>query len=86
MTNVKNAIATMAKNFETSTGKSVGAWVAVARAQKFDKHGEVLRWFKDKHGIGHGYANFLAKEVMKTAGEASDDGLVAAHSRAQNPP
>jgi len=75
MASVKDAIATMAKNIEGTTGKPVEKWVALARAKGFSKHGEALKWFKEQHGIGHGYANFLAKETLKPA-DAGDDALV----------
>lgn len=77
MASVKDAIASMAKNIETTTGKSVATWVALARRTGFSKHGELLKWFKDAHGIGHGYANFLAKETLKP-GDNGDEALVAA--------
>lgn len=77
MATVKDAIATMAKNIEITTGKPVEKWVAMARTKGFAKHGEALKWFKDAHGIGHGYANFLAKETLKPD-DAGDAALVDA--------
>jgi len=42
------------------------------------KHGEILAWLKETHGIGHGYANFIAREALKSDEEGGDDGLLAA--------
>lgn len=81
MASVKDAIASMARNIETTTGKPIATWVALARRTGLSKHGELLKWFKDVHGIGHGYANFLAKETLKPDDDGDgdgDDALVAA--------
>jgi hypothetical protein len=69
----------MAKNIEATTGKPVSAWVAIARKTGHSKHGEILAWLKEKHGIGHGYANFLAREALKSDDdEGGDDALLTA--------
>lgn len=78
MASVKDAIASMVKNIAEATGKPVTTWVALVRAQGFSKHGEMLKWLKEKHGMGHGYANFIAKEALKTNEDAGDDALVVA--------
>jgi hypothetical protein len=77
MASVQDAIASMARNIEEKTGKSVAAWVALVRGSGFAKHGEILAWLKTKHGLGHGYANFVAKEALK-AGDGGAEDLVAA--------
>jgi hypothetical protein len=79
MATVKDALASMAKNIEATTGKPVSAWVAIARKAGHSKHGEILAWLKEKHGIGHGYANFLAREALKSDDdEGGDDALLTA--------
>lgn len=50
----------------------------LARTQGFAKHGEILKWLKEKHGIGHGYANFLAQEALKGDDSGTDDALLEA--------
>ncbi len=78
MASVADAIATMVKNIEAATGKPVAKWVELARAQGFAKHGEILKWLKEKHGVGHGYANFLAKEALKADDGGGDTALLDA--------
>jgi len=75
MASVQDAIATMARNIETQTGRSVADWVVLARATGLAKHGEVLKWLKTEHGLGHGYASFLALRTLEAGGPgpASDD-------------
>ena len=70
MASVQDAIATMAKNIETQTGRSIADWVAAARASSHAKHGEILKWLKAEHGLGHGYANFLALRTLEAGGPA----------------
>jgi len=90
MASVQDAIATMAKNIETQTGKSVTDWVALARATGLAKHGEILKWLKAEHGLGHGYANFLALRTLEAgaqspAGNDPIDGLFAGPKAALRP-
>ena len=76
---VDAATATMIANYEKNTGKPLEAWVALARKQKLAKHGEIVKLLKEKHGMGHGYANLVAQRVL--AGDAPAPGgedLVAA--------
>jgi hypothetical protein len=77
MGSVKDAIASMVQNIEDKTGKTVTEWVRLARGSGFDRHGEILKWLKETHGVGHGYANFIAKQALQ-ADETGEDDLVAA--------
>jgi hypothetical protein len=79
MATIKDAIASMAKNIEGATGKKISEWAALVRASGFAKHGERVKWLKEKHGIGHGHATYLAHESLKEGeGEVSDEALLAA--------
>ncbi len=47
----------------------------------FVKHGQLLAWLKTKHGVTHGYANFLAHQTLQsdaTSAVAHNVDLVAA--------
>jgi hypothetical protein len=73
-----DAMATMIANYEKNTGKPFEAWVAIARKEKFAKHGEIVKHLKEKYGMGHGYANVVAMTVMKgDAPEPAGEDLVA---------
>jgi len=73
-----DALATMIANYEKNTGKPFEAWVAIARKEKFAKHGEIVKHLKEKYGMGHGYANVVAMTVMKgDAPEPAGEDLVA---------
>ncbi len=56
---VELATLTQIKNIEESTGKPFGEWVALARKHG-GKHGEMMKFLKEKHGLGHGNANLIA--------------------------
>jgi len=73
---VDAATATMIRNLEEKTGKSLDQWLAVARASGIEKHGELVKHLKADHGLTHGYANLVAL-FSRGYGEHSGEDLVA---------
>ncbi len=63
--------AKMAENLKTNTGKSLAQWAKVAKGSGLTKHGEVVKFLKDEHGLTHGYANLIAHEMKGQAGAVS---------------
>lgn len=60
------------------TGKPLNEWVALLKAQAFEKHGQMVNWLKSEHGMTHGYANFVAHSTRQShAGAIDDDELLA---------
>jgi hypothetical protein len=75
----EDATATMIANYAKNTGKPFEEWVALVRKQGFAKHGEVVKHLKEKHAMGHGYANLVAMESLKPGAlSAPGEDLVAA--------
>src|SRR5260370_36855659 len=68
------------KKLEAKAGKSLDAWVAMARSAGIDKHGQLVAHLKQKHGLTHGYANQIALRALKAddAPASGSDGLVEA--------
>jgi hypothetical protein len=62
----ERALAGMAVTLEKKTGKSLDQWSALVRKSGKTKHGEVVSWLKSEHGLGHGYANFVAHTTFKS--------------------
>lgn len=62
---------TMAENLKKNTGKSLAQWAKVAKASGLTKHGEVVKFLKTEHELGHGYANLIAHEAKGSVGIAS---------------
>ena len=78
MATADNALQNMIANLEKNTGKSLPAWVALAK-KAGAKHGEVVKALKDQHGLTHGYANLVAHEALQSGAMHQDAGdLVAA--------
>jgi len=77
---VGQAIASMVRNLEEKTGKSLDQWVGIARRLGALKHGALVAALKEKHGLGHGYANLVAHSAAGAvgAGVPAGDDLVAA--------
>ena len=79
MTTPEEAMKSMIANYEKNTGRSLDAWVALMRPEKLKKHADIVKRLKDAHGMGHGYANLVAMEVLKGGTpELSGGDLVAA--------
>ena len=78
MGKVEDAVATMTRNLESNTGKSLAAWVELVRARKLDRHGEIVAWLKGEHELGHGYANLVAASTLKSGDAAPAGDLVEA--------
>ena len=71
--------AAMIANLKEKTGKTLPAWVKIAKASGFAKHGEIVKHLKSEHGLTHGYANLVAHNVTKgSSAHAAADDLVEA--------
>ncbi len=74
-------MASMERNLEANTGKSLEQWTVLARGSGKAKHGELVTWLKSEHGLTHGYANLVAHATFKSDASAQVAGgvdLVAA--------
>lgn len=77
---VDQAMQTMIQNLKEKTGKSLEEWVKIAKAAKLEKHGEIVKFLKTAHALGHGYANLVAHTLkgQSEEGKAAADDPVAA--------
>jgi predicted transport protein len=65
------------KGLLEKTGKPLADWIAIVHQQSFEKHGEIIKFLKEKHGFTHGFANFVAHKARESdAGSTSDKDLV----------
>ncbi|MEO1517202.1 MAG: DUF5655 domain-containing protein [Bacteroidota bacterium] len=63
----------MIQNLEANTGKSLAQWIDIVRAESLEKHGQMIKFLKEKHGFTHGFANLVAHKARQSdAGSASD--------------
>ena len=56
---------TMLDNLSNNTGKTLEEWIEIVKKQKFEKHGEILKFLKEKHSFTHGFANLVAMKSRK---------------------
>ena len=56
---------TMMDNLFKNTGKTLEQWIDIVKKQNLEKHGEILKFLKEKHSFTHGFANMVA---MKSRG------------------
>ena len=67
------AAITMIENLQKNTGKSLDQWVEIVKKEKFEKHGEILKFLKTNHGFTHGFANLVAHKTLQSDAGSSKD-------------
>jgi predicted transport protein len=76
-------MATLIRNLEEKTGKSIDAWVVIGRGSGKTKHKDLVAWLKSDHGLSHGYANQVAIRTLAAADSpaaGSEDLVIAQYS------
>ena len=67
------ALQTMIENLHKNTGKTLDQWTNIVNKQRIAKHGEIIKYLKEKHGLTHGFANLIAhKSKGSDAGSAEN--------------
>jgi predicted transport protein len=57
------ATQTMIDNLHKNTGKTLEQWTELVQKESFQKHGEIVNFLKEKHGLTHGFANLVAHKA-----------------------
>lgn len=75
---IDKAFQTMIDNLHKNTGKTLENWIEIVNRENLPKHGEIIKFLKEKHGLTHGFANLIAhKSKGSDAGSAENqDDLV----------
>lgn len=75
MATPEDMAASMVRNLEDKTGKTLEAWLTVTNASGLVKHGQIVKMLKQDHGVTHGFANLIAHHALRQdqAPETSDD-------------
>ena len=64
---------TMVENLLKNTGKTLEQWIEIVKKQNFVKHGEIVKFLKEKHEFTHGFANLVVHKTKETdAGSAEN--------------
>lgn len=77
MTDSDDATARMRRNIVERTGKSLAAWVNIARKLGTGNHSDVVAYLKSEGRMSHGYANMIAHEARKPDAVAEEDPIDA---------
>src|SRR5436305_3388268 len=64
--------ASVRAGLERDTGKSLAAWVEIARACPESGHRARLRWLKDEHGLMQNRASFVLSETFGSSAAWTD--------------
>jgi len=70
------ATSTMIENLNKNTGKTLVQWIDIVKSQQYVKHGEIIKFLKEKHGLSYGFANLIAHKANGTdsgSAENQDD-------------
>lgn len=80
MANPEEELKKMVENLAAKTGKTLDQWVKLAKLSGEEKHGRIVAHLKEKHGLGHGYANLVAHTHLGSGSisAADTDDLVTA--------
>lgn len=84
---IDKATQTMIDNLHKNTGKTLEQWIAMVNKENFAKHGEIVKFLKEKHELTHGFANLVAHKAKATdAGSAEnpDDLVVSQYKGKEN--
>ncbi len=69
-------LATMLANIPEKTGKPLAEWIALIKQSGHEKHGAIMKFLKEEHGVTHGFANLITAKSRETDADAEVD-LVA---------
>lgn len=70
---IDKATQTMIDNLHKNTGKTLEQWTAIVNKENFAKHGEMVKFLKEKHSLTHGFANLIAHKAKGSdAGSAEN--------------
>lgn len=76
---VEKATQTMIENLHKNTGKTLEKWIEIVNNEKISKHGEIIKFLKEKVGLTHGFSNLIALKARNAdAGSAENqDDLIS---------
>ena len=67
------ATLTMIENLHKNTGKTLEQWTDIVKLENFAKHGDVIKFLKDKYGLTHGFANLIAHKAKGSDADSAEN-------------
>lgn len=84
---IDKALQTQLDNIEKNSGKKIKDWISIVKKSGFEKHGELVKFLKEKHGFTHGNANTVvhfAKQSHAGAAENETDWITEQYKGKEN--
>ena len=66
-------VATMIENLKEKTGHSLEDWKILISKESLSKHGEIVKFLKEKHNVTHGYASEIALKILGSDADSTTD-------------
>ncbi|MDZ7877060.1 MAG: DUF5655 domain-containing protein [Saprospiraceae bacterium] len=63
----------MLESMKSKTGRSLEEWAIEITANNITKSGDIVKFLKESHGVGHGYAQTIAMKVLGTDADSASD-------------
>ena len=70
---IDKAIQTQLANIEKNTGKKLDQWVSIVNKSGYQKHGELVKFLKEKYGFTYGNANTIVHFAKQSHAGAADN-------------
>lgn len=68
------ATQTMIENLHKNTGKTLEQWIETVSGENLEKHGQIVKFLKERHAFTHGFANLVAHKAReRDAGSAENE-------------
>ncbi len=64
-------VQTMIENLKEKTGYTLDEWKGIITKENLAKHGEIVKFLKEKHSVTHGYASEIALKVLGSDADSS---------------
>jgi predicted transport protein len=64
-------VQTMIDNLKEKTGYTLDEWKSIIAKENLAKHGEIVKFLKEKHNITHGYASEIGLKVLGSDADSS---------------
>jgi predicted transport protein len=70
---MEQAVKTMIDNLKAKTGYTLEEWKKIISKKGLSKHGEIVKFLKEEHGITHGYASEIGLKVLGSDADSQSD-------------
>ena len=70
----EDSLAEMIASLKQKTGRSLEEWLELIRPTGLAKHGQIVKFLKEEHGVSHGYANQIALRSTSASAPQSEGG------------